>query len=159
MDGSAPFDLDMMGPDDEGEQMVSALVMAGANVEQARTYTAAVRGRPDGPTFMEFFGRGAIVREANRARRCLNIQGLHALDLRTYRPDGHAWDFNDIKHRKDARRLVRTLKPTWVIGSPPCTAFSIWNIGINYKRDEPEGCCQYVGRRPEPFGLYGEYLS
>ena len=135
-----PMDTHVLqdGPDDDGKQMMSALILAGANVEQARTYTAAVGGRTDGPTFMEFFGRGATVREANRARRCLNIQGLHALDLRTYRPDGHAWDFNNIKHRKDARRLVRTLKPTWMIGYPPCTAFSSWNIGIKLKKMNPK---------------------
>ena len=89
-DGSAPYDLEMIGPDENGKQMVSAFIMIGANVEQARTHTAAVRGRTDAPTFMEFFGRGEIVREANRARRELNIRGLHALDLRTYRPDGTA---------------------------------------------------------------------
>ena len=72
--------------------------------------------------------------EANRARRCLNVKGIHALDLRTFRPDGEAWDFRQLKHRKDARKMVRELKPTWVIGSPPCTAFSIWNFGINYKK-------------------------
>ena len=114
--------------------MMNALILAGAGPDQARTYTAATRGKADPPTFMEFYGRGSIVGEANRARRCLNIKGLHALDLRTFRPDGTHWDFNDIKHRRDARRMVRDLKPTWIIGSPPCTAFSIWNFGINYKK-------------------------
>ena len=29
-DGSAPYDLEMIGPDDDGKQMMSALVLAGA---------------------------------------------------------------------------------------------------------------------------------
>ena len=120
--------------DDDDDSMVAALIIDGANADQARTYAAAVKGRTDNPTCMEFFGRGSIIKEANKARRCLNIRGLHALDLRTFRPDGVAWDFNKLAHRKDARRLVRTLKPTWFIGSPPCTALIIWNVGINYKQ-------------------------
>ena len=91
---------------------------------------------------MEFFGRGLVIKEANRARRCLNIKGLHALDLKTLRPDASPGDFNKQQHRKDARRMVRELKPTWIIGSPPCTAFSIWNMGINYKRMNPKDVAQ-----------------
>ena len=34
--------------------------------------------------------------------------------------------------------MVRELKPTWVIGSPPCTAYSIWNAGINYRKMSAE---------------------
>ena len=30
--------------------------------------------------------------------------------------------------------MVRDLRPTWARGSPPCTAFSIWNFGMNYKK-------------------------
>ena len=61
--------------------MVSALLMAGANFNQARTYAAAVRGKIDPPTFMEVYGRGSIVKEANKARRCLNVKGdcMHSI--------------------------------------------------------------------------------
>ena len=134
MDGESPFDLEM---DDEDDTMVSTLILAGANMNQARTYAAAVRGKTDAPTFMEYYGRGEIMKDANRARRCLNVKGIHALDLRTFRPDGTHWDFTKIRHRKDARRMVRELKPNWIIGSPHCTAFSRWNIGINYKKMSP----------------------
>ena len=55
MDGEPPFDLDMdLGGEGEDESMVSALLMIGANLNQARTYAAAVRGEIDPPTFMEF---------------------------------------------------------------------------------------------------------
>ena len=38
--------------------------------------------------------------------------------------------------------MVRELKPTWIIGSPPCTAVSIWNMGINYKKMNPKDVAQ-----------------
>ena len=91
--------------------MVSACIMARANLDQARTCAAVVRGKIDLPTFMEFYGRGSIVKEATKARRCPNVKGLHAFDKRTFRPDGNPWDFTKIQHRKDARRMVRELKP------------------------------------------------
>ena len=48
MDGEPPFDLDMdLGGGDEDESMVSALIMDGANLDQARTYAAVVRGKID----------------------------------------------------------------------------------------------------------------
>ena len=80
MDGEPPYDLEMPGlmDDDDDDNMVATLIIAGANADQARTYAAAVKGRTDNPTFMEFFGRGSIIKEANRARRCLDIRGLHA---------------------------------------------------------------------------------
>ena len=42
-----------------------------------------------------------------------------ALDLIT------GWDFNKKSHRDEAIRRVREEEPTIVIGSPPCTMFSI----------------------------------
>ena len=107
------------------------------------------------PTFMEFYGRGNIMKEASRARRCLNIRGIHALDLRTFRPDGKPWDFRLLKHRRDARRMVRQLRPTWVIGSPPCTAWSIWNFGINYKKMD----AQAVQAQLDEGRLHLEFMS
>ena len=68
------------------------------------------------------------------SRRCLNAKGQHALDLPSFRPDGTTSDFNNPQHRKEARCMARELKRTRVIGSPPCTAFSIWNFGVNFKK-------------------------
>ena len=51
MDGDAPFDLDVdVGGKEEEESMVSVLRLAGADIEQAKTYAAAVRGEIDPPT-------------------------------------------------------------------------------------------------------------
>ena len=73
MDGESPYDLDM---GDEDDAMVSTLILAGADLNQAKTYAAAVRGKTDAPTFMDFYGRGEIIKEANRARRCLNVASM-----------------------------------------------------------------------------------
>ena len=157
------FDMGRMDEDD-GDEMVSSLIMAGATADQAQAYAAVVRGQPSDkvPTFMEFYGRGSILREANRARRCLNIKGIHALDLRTFRPDGKHWDFRLPQHRRDAKRMVRELQPTWVIGSPPCTAWSIWNFGINYKKMDVKDVSAMLeeGRLHLKFmtGIYKEQL-
>ena len=54
------------------------------------------------------------------------------------KPDGTAWNFNLRSDRKQARDLINKLLPTWIIGAPPCTAFTFWNRGINYKKMRAE---------------------
>ena len=56
------------------------------------------------------------------------------MDIRSVKPNGDKWNFRSASDRKEARRLVRKLNPDWLVGAPPCTAFSIWNFGINYKK-------------------------
>ena len=34
--------------------------------------------------------------------------------------------------------MIEEQKATWVFGSPPCTFFSAWNQGINYRRMDPK---------------------
>ena len=29
---------------------------------------------------------------------------------------------------------MKDTKPDWILGAPPCTPFSIWNHGINFKK-------------------------
>ena len=86
---------------------------------------------------MELYGRGAVVDMANARARSLNIEGLDALDLRTLKPDGSAWDFTKRADRRLALQLVKERKPRWLIVSPPCTAFSTWNQGLNAMRMNP----------------------
>ena len=77
------------------------------------------------------------MQEAITSRRDLNLKGLHAMDLRTQRADGTIWDFSQPKHRQDALRMQKNEKPRWMIGSPSCTPWTIWNFGINYKKTDP----------------------
>ena len=90
---------------------------------------------------MEFYGRGNIVKMANTTRRNLNLLGDSALDLRTTKPCGANWDFSIAADRDEARQLVRTKRPTWVIGMPPCTAFCRL-MQINYARWTAERIAQ-----------------
>ena len=39
--------------------------------------------------------------------------------------DGKAWDFNDEEKRRKAKALVTRDRPSLLIGTPMCTAFSI----------------------------------
>ena len=86
---------------------------------------------------MELYGR-SISEYANMHRRDLNVTGLGTLDFRTLKEDGQPWDFTKRADRKLARELINKLDPEWVLGAPPCTAFSLWNHGINYKKINKE---------------------
>ena len=130
-------DLFMSDAEDEGNQMLDALMLAGVDPPAANLFAARVSPSSRPETFFEVYGRGSIVAEALKQRRSLNVQGLHAMDLRTQRPDGTPWNFLLKEHRHDARRLQMEMKPTWLIGSPPCTPWSIWNVGINYRKMDP----------------------
>ena len=51
-----------------------------------------------------------------------------ALDLSGQDEDGDSWDFTRADMRSKARNMVINLKPLFVVGSPPCTAFCNWNV-------------------------------
>ena len=87
---------------------------------------------------MEVYGGGSINEHANSSRRNLGIQGVGALDLRTTKPDGSSWDFTKRADRRMARELIDQENPDWLIGSPPCTSFSLWNQAMNFPKMEPE---------------------
>ena len=62
------------------------------------------------------------------------IPGL-ALDLTTRDAQGEAWDFDRIDKRVAARKLIDEQKLLFVIGSPVCTAFCLWQRINNQHRD------------------------
>ena len=122
---------------DENDAMVDYLVMSGVKEAVARKHVKAMRSPKPMATFSEVYGRGSIVECANKARRDLNLKGLHAMDLRTVRPDGQPWDFSRKSDRKLAMAMLSRDSPDWIIGSPPCTSFSIWNFAMNYPKMSP----------------------
>ena len=177
---------DLFGPDadDDGmeedapnteDQMVDAFVLAGTTHDCARDYVRAMLHhkqthlppRPKPTTFVEVFGGGAICHEANRSRRNLNLEGLHAMDLRTTKPNGDPWNFDLREDRRLAREMIDKEEPTWIIGSPPCTPFSLWNTGMNYPKAVAKGKSEEVkaaidrGRRHLNFvtSLYNKQLA
>ena len=87
---------------------------------------------------MEMYGQGSLVTEANNKRRSLNLKRLNAFDLRSLKPDGTPWNFNDNADRHLAQKMIDEDDPDWIVGSPPCTAFSIWYRLVNYRKMDPE---------------------
>ena len=126
-----------MDSSEVSNHMVDAFTLAGADTSKAKIHVKNIlnfmkKSKPT--TFVEVFGGGSISHEANGPRRNLNLVGLNALDLRTVKPDGSPWDFIRRADRHLARDMVDQQKPDWIIGSPPCTVFSLWNVAMNYPK-------------------------
>ena len=110
-------DFDMHNDNDNADNMtdmINVLQTLGVNALDATRYVAYIvrekpKIKPEPPTFIEAYGMGNIVRAAGRHRN-LNVKGLDAFDLRTCRPDGLAWDFTQLEHRKLALKIVRERK-------------------------------------------------
>ena len=117
--------------------MLDALIQAGVQPALAKETAHQMMALKNRSTFVEAYGK-SITDYANAHRRNLNIDGLASLDLRSPKPSGEPWDFRKASDRREARRLVKKLDPDWLIGAPPCTAFSIWNYGLNYKKMDAE---------------------
>ena len=73
--------------------LITTLVDACVAEDVAIDIVASMTVGDDKATFLEMYGRGGINREANGARRDLNVAGLGACDLRTTKPDGTPWNF------------------------------------------------------------------
>ena len=59
-----------------------------------------------------------------------------AFDLRPG-PDGRVWNFDRAGDRAEAERRIEQSQPYLLIGSPPCTDWSSFNIRLNHKRMDP----------------------
>ena len=60
------------------------------------------------------------------------------MDFANLKDDGSRWNFKRKADRKEAMYLVELEDPDWIIGAPPCTAFSVLNFGMNYPKMRPE---------------------
>jgi site-specific DNA-cytosine methylase len=56
----------------------------------------------------------------------------------TLNPEGVPWEFSRAARRATARRMCVQDDPVWLVGSPPCAAFSILNRGLNYLKMSAE---------------------
>ena len=134
---------DAMAEDNADTEMMAimdVLQTLGVDVEDANRFSAKVirAARGDShPTFVEAYGTGRIVEQANNVLRNLNVKGLAAFDLRTCKENGTPWDFSKVSDRKEALRFVKEKRPSWIVGSPPCTAFSQLQ-GLNFKKMSPD---------------------
>ena len=76
----------------------------------------------------------AQIRETDDAK----IEAGTSFDLIVDRHSGKSWDFLKAEHRRRCWQRLKDEDPWVVIGSPPCTAFSILNRGLNRDRGQPE---------------------
>ena len=126
--------------DNEMVAIMDILRTLGVEPEDANRFSARimrVSHQPLHPSFVEVHGCGNIVNAANHILRNLNVSGLCAFDLRTAKHSGEAWDFSKTSDRVQALNYVKERKPTWIVGSPPCTAFSRLQ-GLNFPRMDPD---------------------
>ena len=121
--------------------LVDALQTLGVEPVQAVRFTQDLYKKKS--TFMEAYGQGSIVKGANINCRDLNLEGLSAMDLRTNKPNGEPWDFTKLADRKLARQELQEKKPDWLVGSPPCTAFSQL-MNLNYSKMAPAQIQRYL---------------
>lgn len=120
------------------EMLVDALCLAGVRKGATRKYAMAITKHDrENQTFIDVCGRGHIVTAANGPHKYLNVKGPDALNIETVKGSGEHWDFSRKRDRDEARRMVAELQPTWVVGSPPCTALSSWQH-VNYADMSPE---------------------
>ena len=132
--------------DHEMIAMMDILQTLGVEPEEANRFSSRVMRiskQPLNPTFVEMYGCGNIVTAANHVLRNLNVTGLCAFDLRTAKPTGEAWDFSKKSDRMQALRYVKEKRPTWIVGSPPCTAFSRLQ-GLNFPKMDPSKVAQIM---------------
>ena len=115
---------------------MDVLQVLGVDCDQASRFVCSLNQSPS-MTFVEAYGTGNLHRLAHDNFRNLNIEGLGAFDLRTSKPSGGHLDFNLTSDREEAREIVRTQKPLWIVGCPPCGSFCTWNTGINKARMDP----------------------
>ena len=148
-----------VGADQDHEMiaMMDVLQTLGVEVEAACRFSSDVIKTAQRPSLVEAYGTGNIIDMANTKLRNLNIDGLCAFDLRVAKPNGSKWDFSKARDRIEATEFVKKHKPTWVIGSPPCTPFSQLQ-GLNFPKMPKEKVAAILreGRKHLRFviGLY-----
>ena len=87
---------------------------------------ASAMGQPD---VAEVYSPPRIVPEGTK--NCL--KPVFSLDLTVNRPDGNPWTSSIKRHRDEVVQLVLELEPCMIIGSPPCTLFSILQNGHRHR--------------------------
>jgi len=137
---------EQVADDHEMIALMDVLQTLGVEPDDANRFSAKIMrisNQPINPTFVEMYGCGNIVTAANTVLRNLNVTGLAAFDLRTCKPSGVPWDFSKKSDRSEALRFVKEKKPVWIIGSPPCTAFSRLQ-GLNFPKMDPARVAQIM---------------
>ena len=114
----------IVSDDFEMTAMLDVLQTLGVDIEVGNRFCVGVihaAQKIHAPSVIEAYGTGNIVNMVKGTLRNLNVDGLDAFDLRTNKNNGVPWDLCKAAGRKEAVEYVRKIKPTWIVGSPPCT--------------------------------------
>ena len=129
----------------EGEMLVD-MVLHGASqatppVEEVRRL-CLIRGETSnevGKRIVELFSPPRINEKIDRMSSKKGIVAGTSFDLIVDKRTGETWNFLKPEDRRRCWNRLEEERPWVVIGSPPCTAFSTINTGLNYpkmNRDE-----------------------
>ena len=90
-----------------------------------------------GPDVCELYSQPRIAQEAAMSKHSgVKLSPGWSLDLTRNDPlTDRPWDLSNHASRERVRQLVNTTKPMMIIGSPPCTAFSLLQGLSRHKRD------------------------
>ena len=94
------------------------------------------RARRSRAIIAEFYSPPTIPALAKELPSYGIVPGL-ALDLTVPDENGELWDFSIPSMRTKAEKLLDEQKPTLLVGTPMCTAFSSWQF-INDKKRTPK---------------------
>ena len=97
-----------------GKQAVRVMQVAD-DMKAVQNFLKSKRG------IAEVYSPPRVVNEAKAA----GLKAGFSLDLTTYNAAGQPWDFSKRSCRKEAWRLLQEQRPYMLVGSPPCTAYSI----------------------------------
>ena len=87
-----------------------------------------------GKKVTELFSPPRINEKLNQMNNKRGIVAGTSFDLIADTVTGETWNFMKPEDRRRCWSRLEEERPWVVIGSPPCTAFSILNIGLNYIR-------------------------
>ena len=132
---------------DAQEEMVVDMIIKGAAhdlkpAEEVRRL-CLIRGDTGaeaGRRVVELFSRPRVnlgIRHRQAAQDPLPVTAGTSFDLVRDTSTGESWNFCKPEDRRRCWRRLEEEQPWLVIGSPPCTAFSALNAGLNYPRMDP----------------------
>jgi hypothetical protein len=103
--------------------------------EQVRRicHVSGLSPQASGHVVTELFSPPRVTAKVHDAQNATLAAGT-SFDMIVDQHTGESWDFLRADHRRRCWARLRTEDPWVVIGSPPCTAFSVLNRGLNRDR-------------------------
>ena len=130
------LDVDAVIVNEDHAALLDILQVLGVPLLHANRCGCSLSRMPEA-TFMELYGQGRTVQASHGNRRSLNCDGLSAIDHRTLKPDGAAWDLTKPEDRDLAEKPLDETGPGWITGWPPCNPFCSRIVHMNVCKMDP----------------------